>query len=89
MKPHLNSLSMNYTKKAANCDDLQKEFLDALLKVMVEEGIKLNLLGTSSSLMLHVTRLFSHLNMIKDTHQEMAGIFEPFVKPYEDVSSKI
>ena len=30
-----------------------------------------------------------HLNMVKDTHQEMAGIFESFIKPYGDLSTKI
>ena len=30
-----------------------------------------------------------HLNMVKDTLQEMAGTFEPFIKPYEELSSKI
>ena len=30
-----------------------------------------------------------HLNMVKDTHQEMAGIFEHFIKPYEELSTKI
>ncbi len=30
-----------------------------------------------------------HLNMIKNTHQEMSGIFEPFIKPYEDLGAKI
>ncbi len=30
-----------------------------------------------------------HLNMIKDTHQEMAAIFEPFIKLYEELGAKI
>ena len=30
-----------------------------------------------------------HLNMVKDTHQETVGTFEPFIKPYEDLGSKI
>jgi len=27
--------------------------------------------------------------MVKDTHQDMAGLFEPFIKPYEELGTKI
>jgi four helix bundle protein len=30
-----------------------------------------------------------HLNMVKDTHQDMASLFEPFIKPYEELGTKI
>ena len=30
-----------------------------------------------------------HLNILKDTHHEMAGIFEPFIKPNEELGAKI
>lgn len=30
-----------------------------------------------------------HLNMVKDTHQDMASVFVPFIKPYEELGTKI
>ncbi len=30
-----------------------------------------------------------HLNMVKDTHEEKSSIFEPFIKPYEELGAKI
>ena len=30
-----------------------------------------------------------HLNMVKDTHQDTASLFEPFIKPYEGLGTKI
>ena len=27
--------------------------------------------------------------MVKDTHQDMASLFEPFIKPYEELGAKI
>lgn len=30
-----------------------------------------------------------HLNMVIDTHNNLANIFRPFIKPYEELSGKI
>ena len=30
-----------------------------------------------------------HLNMVKDTHQDMASLFEPFIKLYEELGTRI
>jgi four helix bundle protein len=30
-----------------------------------------------------------HLNMVKDPHEDMESLFEPFIKPYEDLSTKV
>jgi four helix bundle protein len=30
-----------------------------------------------------------HLSMVKDTHREMAATFQPFIKSYEELGSKI